>query len=162
MLCLVRHLTKSEFVLDNVKMNEILAAQFEKGVTLLRSWSLKVEMEYNSFQKQCASSITHCSSEPQIATVKAAEEAAIQAATAGLSSASSSQNLRAGYNGEEAPAVRLQLVGVDGFKRLESVLSAWLCNSRKQGEEVLSARSRMKANLGGLRSIARSITTKGH
>lgn len=155
----------SEFVLDNVKMNEILAAQFEKGVALLRSWSLACECEYSSFPRKTrlsSASIVHCSSESQLATVKAAEDAA--SASASLLVASSARSLLAVRSLDEAPAaVRLQLVNVDGFKRLESVLSAWLRVSTKQSEEVLSARSRMRANLGGLRStIARSISAKNH
>lgn len=134
-------------------MNEILAAQFEKGVAHLRSWSLKLEMDYNNrLKKKNLLTLTPRSSESQLST----------AASIGspMSSYSPTTNFQNGGGGSNAIPQKLQLVTLDGFKRLDNVLNTWLHGSTKD-EEVLSARTRMKANLGGLRTtIVRSISTK--
>lgn len=140
----------SEFVFDNVKMNEILAAQFEKGVAYLRSWSLKLEMDYNSRLRKT----NHISLSPR------SSESQPSVAASGSSPVNSPIPTTNFQNGSNAIPQKLQLVALDGFKRLDYVLNTWLRGAIKE-EEVLSARTRMKANLGGLRTtIVRSISTR--
>lgn len=143
----------SEFVFDNVKMNEILAAQFEKGVAYLRSWSLKLEMSYNSHIRK----VSHMSLSPRSSQSQLSAIAAVSGSPVSSSTPTTNFPHNGGPNG--APQ-KLQLVALDGFKRLDHVLNTWLRGANKE-EEVLSARTRMKANLGGLRTtIVRSISTK--
>jgi hypothetical protein len=137
-----------EFVVDNAKMNEILAAQFENGVAYLRTWSAKLEIEYNHRLKRALSP-------------RASDDHLVRTYSKERSATTSPPPPLMYYSSNDVWRQKLQLTSLDGFQRFDTILSTWLRGSASKEEETLSARSRMKANLGGLRTtLARTITTK--
>ncbi|KAG6965029.1 hypothetical protein JG688_00007413 [Phytophthora aleatoria] len=127
--------TIDKFARSNENRNELQAAPFEAGVMHLRTWSFKLEIEYNTLLRSLSNSSNNTDSNTD-------------------TGASDTGTLSIAYT----PNKRLDLMGLGGFKRLETTLSSWLnaASSTPAGSDLgsgTSARSWGLTSLaGGLRS----------
>ncbi|ETL81388.1 hypothetical protein L917_18274 [Phytophthora nicotianae] len=127
--------TIDNFARSNEKRNELQAAPFEAGVMHLRTWSFKLEIEYNTRLRSLSSSSNNADSGTES---DAPNHAALTTSC--------------------VPYKRINLMSLDGFKRLETTLSSWLnaSSSTPAGSDLgsgTSARSWGVTSLaGGIRS----------
>lgn len=145
-ICLlhVHYFHCSNFAQSNGKQNELQAAPFEAGVMHLRTWSLKLEIEYNTLMRSLSSSSNNTDSSTDTET---SDNAALNA---------------------YATNNRLDLMTLGGFKRLETTLSSWLqaassTNAVPDLGSETSARSWGVSSLaGGIRStLVRTFSGRG-
>lgn len=118
--------TVENFAQSNEKRNELQASPFEAGVMHLRTWTFKLEIEYNTRLRSLCNNI-----EPNMDTT-----------------------LR--------PIKRLNLMSLDGFKRLETTLSSWLnaASTTPTGLESGSGNSARSWGVSGLAGGFRSTLVR--
>ncbi|KAK1947178.1 hypothetical protein P3T76_001188 [Phytophthora citrophthora] len=97
------NVTIDTFARSDGKQNELQAAPFEAGVMHLRTWSFKLEIEYNTLMR----SMSNSSNNTDSSTDTDVSDSAAPSTT-------------------YAPSTRMNLMALGGFKRLENTLNAWL------------------------------------
>lgn len=97
------NVTIDNFARSDGKRNELQAAPFEAGVMHLRTWSFKMEIEYNTLMRSMSSSSNNTDS----STDTDVSDGAAPSTT-------------------YTPSNRMNLMTLGGFKRLENTLNAWL------------------------------------
>ncbi|KAE9039069.1 hypothetical protein PR003_g5740 [Phytophthora rubi] len=126
--------TLDNFARSNGKRNELLAAPFEAGVMHLRTWSFKLEIEYNTLLRSMSniSNNTDSSTDTDVS-----DNAALPTAY--------------------SPNRRLELMTLGGFKRLESTLSSWLNAGSSATGTIPDQGSGTSARSWGVSSLAGGI-----
>ncbi|KAL3674449.1 hypothetical protein V7S43_000399 [Phytophthora oleae] len=97
------NVTIDNFARSDGKRNELQAAPFEAGVMHLRTWSFKLEFEYNTLMRSMSNSSNNTDSSTD-------------------TDVSDSAALSTIY----IPSNLMDLMTLGGFKRLENTLNAWL------------------------------------
>ncbi|KAG6611620.1 uncharacterized protein IUM83_13778 [Phytophthora cinnamomi] len=116
------------------KRNELQAAPFEAAVMHLRTWSFKLEIEYNTLVRSTSNSSNNTDS----STDTDMSDSAVSATP-------------------YLPSNRMELMTLGGFKRLESTLSSWLNAGSSATGTMPDQGSGTSARSWGVSSLAGGI-----
>lgn len=153
-------------------MNEIVAAQIEKGAMYLRTWSLRIETDYNSraralsLQQHPAGDINVNARLNQLLRGNSGGSNSITRESSAVSSSGAklyrSNTSAPSDNNRSIPEPRMELMTLDGFKRLDKHIKQWLHEERNDNAGPLPAQRSRGVNLAdGIReSLARTFTAR--